>query len=157
MKTDLLATRLALRSRIAVTMIAAVCAGVAAADLLRPTFDRAATYAAIAVGAAAAIPFLCAVFDTRFHKALSMLNAERRARARELGWMARLAGVGLPVGDHVLFVAGLVLAALAVVSGLADHAAAAALGLAAFLLVAMTQIALMVRGYPSDRFAAPPA
>jgi hypothetical protein len=110
-------------------------------------------YAAIAVGIAAAAFFLCATCDMRFQKAVSALNAERRAQARRRGWKARLLGLGLPVGDRLLFGVSLVLLLVTMVATLIpDHAAAAALGLSAFFLVGVGQIALMVRGYPTDRF-----
>jgi hypothetical protein len=96
--------------------------------------------------------FLCAIFDPRFHNALSALNAERRQRARTLGWAARLFGWGLPAGDRLLFaVALLVLTALVAGNGF-HKPSAAALAFAGFWLVTIAQIALMVRDRPDDQF-----
>jgi hypothetical protein len=154
MESELLASRLAARLRIPIAILGSTSALLATANLITPWVpDLVVTYAAIAVACAAAVIFFCATFDPRFQKAISALNAERRAQAHQLGAIARLLGLGLPAGDRVLFALSLIL--LTVTLGASNPLPAAALGFSAFLLVGMSQIALMVRGYPTDRYVPP--
>jgi hypothetical protein len=104
------------------------------------------------VGIPAAIMSLCSVFDMRLQKAVLAMNAERRLEARRRGWLSRLTGWGLPVGDRVLFAVSLALWVVLMAAGFSRHGPAVALGIAGFFLVCVAQIALMARGYPTDRF-----
>jgi hypothetical protein len=100
--------------------------------------------------------FFCAVFDARLQKAVSALNAERRAQARASGMRARLLGWGLPVGDRLLFIVSLPPLVVGLISAYVfNQLPATALCFAAFFLSAMTNIALMARSYPTDRFMGP--
>jgi len=156
MGNDPFASRLAERLRWPVALIGGMSAIGAAANLLNWAPDRMTTYTAAAVGFAAASMFLCAVFDMRLHRAVSALNAERRAEARRRGWFSRLTGAGLPVGDRVLRWVSAALLAVALVAGnVSRHAPAATLSFAGFFLVVVAQIALMARGCPADRFVPP--
>jgi hypothetical protein len=154
MGTDPFASRLAIRLRRPIVAVGATSAVLAAASLATPSIpDVVVTCAAIPVAIAAAAMFGCATFDMRFQKALSALNAERRAQARRLGWKARLFGIGLPIGDRLFFTLAGILSVVTMAAFLfSDRSPAAALALSAFFLVAVGGIALMVRGYPTDRF-----
>ena len=137
-------------------MIGGMSATVASGNLLNWAPDRVTTYAAVAVALIAVSMFLCAVFDVRLQRAVSALNAERRAEARRRGWFSRLTGVGLLAGDRVLLAVSVPLLAVALFAGnVAHRAPAATLGFAGFFLVVVAQIALMARGRPTDRFAPP--
>jgi hypothetical protein len=108
------------------------------------------------VGFPAAALFAAGVCDMRLQNAVSALNAERRLAARTKGWKGRLFGWGLPVGDPMLFALTLVLVSEAVFSAdIVGRWPATALCLAACALVIITQIALMARGYPTDRYVGP--
>ena len=157
MDVDPLASRLATRLRVPILVIGAASALVTTAKLMIPSMpDPVVIATAITVSLLAAALFLCAMFDIRFQKSLSALNAERRRQARVLGWHARLLGIGLPIGERAFFALGLVLATLAMVAfNVLGQELAASLGLSGFLLVGVAQIALMVRGYPTDRFFEP--
>ena len=157
MDNDPFASRLAERLRWPIAFIGAVSAAVAAGNLSDRTSDRVTTIAAAAVALVAASMFLCAVFDMRLQRAVSALNAERRAEAKRRGWFSWLTGFGLPgIGDRVLLAVSVPLLAVALVAGnVGHHAPAAALSFAGFFLVTVAQIALMVRGRATDRVAAP--
>jgi hypothetical protein len=148
---------LASRFRLPIAAVALISAALAAANIAQFLSDRAAMCVAIGVGVAAATMFFCAVFDMRLQKAVSALNAERRAQARALGTRAaRLLGWGLPVGDRLLFAVSLPLLVVGLISAnVFNHLAAAALSFAAFFLTVMTNIALTARTYPTDRFMGP--
>ncbi len=148
MPSELPVVRLAVRCRIPVAVAGVVSAVLGIANLLSPIVsDALAQSVALAVGVAAAVMFLSATFDPRFHRAISAINAERRAQARALGWQARLLGWGLPTGDPLLVAVCLLLAAEILVSvSFAHHFPSAILGLAAFFLAGMTSIALSVGG-----------
>jgi hypothetical protein len=149
-------SRLADRLRWPIALTGVASALIAVADLLTGIADRVTVYAACAVGLCAVIVFVCAVFDMRFQRAVSVLNAERRAEARRRGWLSRLTGVGLPMGDPLLLsVSSLLLIVTLVAGNLVHHGPAAMLGFAGFSLVGMAQAALMTRGYPKDRFVPP--
>ena len=152
MVQDVLASRLAQKFRtpvIAVTIGAVVLVGGNLA-LLVP--DSVALWLTAIVGAPAILLFLCATLDRRFQNALSVMNAQRRAKARVLGLPARLAGIGLPVGDRLLAVLSGCVIFEGVLSGFLDHRSAAALSVAAIALVILTNMSLMIRGVPTDRF-----
>lgn len=110
------------------------------------------TGAAIAVGGAAAILFLIGVFDRRLQNAVSALNLERRAQARDLGWRARLFGWGLPGRDGGLVVVRVVLLVEVFASCFFPDAAASALVFAAFSLTTMVAMGLLARSYPTNAF-----
>lgn len=150
------ASRLAERLRWPIALIGGVSAAVASGNLLNLAPDRVTTFAAVAVALVAASMFLCAVFDMRLQRAVSALNAERRAEARRKGAFSRLTGVGLPAGDRVLLAVSVPLLAVTLFAGnVAHRVPAAALGFAGFFLVVVAQIALMARGHPTDRFVPP--
>ena len=125
-------------------------AALAIANLVSVLPDNAAAVAAVLIAVPGIGLFLCATLDRLFHNALSVLNAERRQKAREVGWKARLFRWGLPSGDGLLFAVALILIVTVLVVG--HKPQAAALAFAGFWLVTVGQIALMVRGYPDDRF-----
>ena len=83
MDTEVLASRLATRLRLPIAAVGVASLLLAIANLfLHVVDDRLIIVAATVVGIAAVVLFLCAVFDMRFQRALSALNAERRAEAR---------------------------------------------------------------------------
>ena len=150
------ASRLAERIRWPIALSGAAAAMVAVADLMSWVSSRVTIYAAAAIGMAAGALFFCAVFDMKLQRAMSALNADRRAEARRRGWLARLTGIGLPIGDRALFATGLILAIVTLfATNIAHHEPAAALGFAGFFLVCVAHIALMARGYPTDQFVPP--
>lgn len=143
--------------RLPIAAIGLASAGLAVANAAASAPDRVTVAAAAVVACCAATLFLCATLDPGFHRSLSALNADRLLRARELGWSARLFGLGLPVGDRLLFYVGLIaLLATLAASNLWHHLPAAALGFAAFFLIGVTQIAIMVRDAPAHIQAPPP-
>jgi hypothetical protein len=146
-----LASRLAQRLKWPIALIGGGSAAMAGANVLNWVPDRLADYTAATVATAAACMFVCAVFDMRFQRAVSALNADLRAETRRKGWVSRITGAGLPMVNRVLLaVSILLLAVIAVAAG--GHPSAAELGFAGFFLVCCTQIALMVRGQPTDRW-----
>ncbi|HLY79597.1 MAG TPA: hypothetical protein VKQ70_09505, partial [Caulobacteraceae bacterium] len=156
MKDDPLASRLAQRLRWPIALVGLAAALGAAADLLSMVPDWLTVYAAAIVGFAAAGMFLCAVFDVKLQRAVSAMNASRRAEARRRGWLSRLTGFGLPTGDPLLGLVGLALLIVTNVAGDIYHrAAAAGLGFAGFFLVGAAAIAVMARGYPTDHLVSP--
>jgi hypothetical protein len=153
MSGDLLATRLAARLRLPFVAVGGLSAVVAIANLFSLAPDSVTIALAFLVAAAGGSLFFCEVFDGRFHNALSALNAEFRQKARAVGWSARLFGLGLPIGDKLPFVVGLLPLATALVAAEGLHKLPpTVLAFAGFWLICITQIALMVRGYPDDRF-----
>jgi hypothetical protein len=131
MARDPFVSRLAERFRFAIMLIGAASAALVAGNLLTPLIgDRFVQYAASGVGILAAAMFACAVFDPRLMRAISALNAERRAETQRPWWRRFLPGLDLPV-DRLLFAVGL---ALIVVTFLAANVfyreAASALGFA---------------------------
>jgi hypothetical protein len=157
MDTDLFASRLATRLRLPIAAVGVASLLLAIANLfLHVVGDQLIVVAATVVGVAAAGMFLSAVFDMRFQRAVSALNAERRAEARENGSLSRLTGWGLPVGDRLLVTVSLPLLVMALVAANYFHRPpATALLVAAFALVGLAQMALMVRGQPTDRWFDP--
>lgn len=157
MDTDLFASRLATRLRLPIAAVGAASLLLAIANLfLQAVDDRLIVVAATVVGVAALGMFVCAIFDTRFQRAVSALNAERRAEARKKGRLARLTGWGLPVGDRLLVAVNLpVLIMCFVAANYFHRLPATALLFAAFVLVGLAQMALMVRGQPTDRWFDP--
>jgi len=113
--------------------------------------DPGVIVAAIAVGVAAAGMFLAAVFDTRFQRAVSTLNAARRAQARQKG-LSGPTGQGLQPGDRVLATVNAAVLAGALVAGNWFHRGPpTALLAAALALGAVAQIALTVQRRDTDR------
>jgi hypothetical protein len=156
MDDDPFVSRLARRLRWPIALVGGASAAIASADLLSWAPDRLTVYTAVAVGVAAAILFLCAVFDMKLQRAVSALNADRRASARQRGWVARITGFGLPAGDRVLLVVALPLLLVTLVAANGYHRApAAGLGFAGFFLIVVAQLALMARSQPTDRFLPP--
>lgn len=153
METDLFATRLATRFRLPIAAVGIASLLLAVANLFFDAVDdRLIIVAATVVGIAAAGLFLCAVFDMRFQRAVSALNAERRAEARDKGRLSRLTGWGLPVGDRLLVALSFPLLASCLVAANYFHRGpTTALLFAAFALVGLAQMALMVRGQATDR------
>ncbi len=146
-----LASRLAERLRWPIAVTGVGAAIVVVADLISWVPDRVTVYAAAAIGTAAGALFICAVFDMKLQRAVSALNADRRADAKRRGWLARLTGVGLPLGDRPLVAAGWILLVVTYyAANMAHRAPAAALGFAGFFLVRMAQIVLAARNYPTD-------
>lgn len=118
MDTDLLASRLAKRLRLPIAAVGIGSVFLAAANLfLQVVDDRLIAMAAVAVGVAAAGMFLTAVADTRFQRAVSAMNAERRAQFRQQGRLARLTGWGLPLGDRLLVRVSVPVLALLLIAG----------------------------------------
>ena len=147
-----LAVRLATRFRIAIAIVGALSALIAITSIVTSWIPHVVVAGAgWAVACVAATLFLCATFDMRFVRALSAVNAERRARARQIGRKARFMGLGLPIGDRLLFIIDL---CLIVCVFAASSFSTALLSWSGFLLVTTGQIALLVRGYPTDRFVA---
>jgi hypothetical protein len=146
MTSDPFASRLAPRIKLPVALVGVTSAALGAANLLSESVpDKVATYAAVGVGAPAALLFFCMVFDMRFQRAVSALNAERRGQFR--------AGRGVSGGDPLLLAIAVALIMEGLAAGGVFHRApTAALAFAACALVIMANIALMVRGYPSDAF-----
>jgi len=157
MDTDLFASRLATRFRLPIAAVGAASLLLAIANLFFDAVnDRLIVLAATAVGVAAVAMFLCAVFDMRFQRALSSLNAERRAEARKKGRWSKFTGWGLPVGDRLLMTVSLPLLVVCLMAANLFHRGpATALLFAAFALVGLAQMALMVRGQPPDRWFDP--
>jgi len=149
-----LATRLVLRLRVPILLLGGAVVFLLAARLLRlGVGDETVTAAAMVVAVPASALFLCAAFDARFQNAVSALNAERRAAAEKLGRTAKLFGWGLPTGDPLFLVVNLSLVAGVVAAKFDQDFPAVCLGFAAFFVVGIGSIALMVRGYPTDRYA----
>ena len=93
MNTDLFACRLATRLRLPIAAVGLTSLLLAIANLFPHVVDdQLIVVAATVVGVAAAGMFLSAVFDMRFRRAVSALNAQRRAQARENGRLSRLTG-----------------------------------------------------------------
>lgn len=157
MDTDLFASRLAKRLRLPIAAVGVASLLLAVANLLLHVVgDQFIVIAATVVGAAAVGMFLSAVFDMRFQRALSAQNAERRTEAWARGRLSRLTGWGLPLADRVLVSVGLPLLVMALIAANYFHRLpAAALLFAAFALVGLAQMALMVRGQPTDRWFDP--
>ena len=158
MDTDLFASRLAKRLRLPIAVVGVASLLLAIGNLfLHVVSDQFIVMAATVVGAAAVGIFLSAVFDMRFQRAVSALNAERRTEARERGRLSRLTGWGLPLGDRLLVTVSLPLLVMALICGqrLSPPTGKTALLFAAFALVGLAQIALMVRGHRTDRWFDP--
>lgn len=157
MDTDLFASRLAKRLRVPIAGVGVASLLLGAANLfLGVVGNRLIVVAATVVGIAALGMFLCAVFDMRFQRAVSALNSERRAEARAKGRLPRLTGWGLPMGDRLLLAVSLPLMVMCLVAANYFHrGSTAALLFAAFALVGMAQVAMMVRGQPTDRWFDP--
>ena len=149
MESEVFASRLATRLRLPIGGIGIASLLLAVADLFfHAVGDRLMIVVAAVVGIAAVALFLCIVSDVRFQRAVSALNAERRAQAREKG-RSSMTGWGLPIGDPLLAAVSLPLLAMCLVAANYFHRGpATALLLAAFGLVALAQMALMVRGRP---------
>ena len=157
METDLFATRVATRFRLPIAAVGIASLLLAVGNLLfEAVNNRLIIVAAAMVGIAAVGLFLCAVFDARFQRAVSALNAKRRRAARNKGRLSRLTGWGLPVGDPLLLGVSLPLLAACLVAANHFHRGpTTALLFGAFALVGLTQIALMVRGQSTDRWYDP--
>jgi len=157
MDTDLFASRLATRLRLPIAAIGVASLLLAIANLVcHAVGERLVIVAASVVGAVAILLFVCAVFDIRFQRALSTLNAKRRTEAREKGRLSRLTGWSLLLGDRLLATVSWPLLLMFLVAANYFHRLpATALLFAAFALVALAQIALMVRGQPTDRWFDP--
>ncbi len=156
MDTDPFASRLAVLVRLPVVVVGAASLVLSVANLLDRVDDQVIVVAGVVVGAAAVAMFLFAVFDMRFQRAVSALNAERRTQAKKLGGMSRVTGWGLPPGDRVLVAIALPLLAIALVAANYFHRLpATALPFAAFALTMVVQIGLMARGHPTDRRSNP--
>lgn len=112
MDSDPFASRLAARVRLPVVAVGVASLVLALANLRNVIDDQLIVVSGIIVGAAAAAMFLSAVVDTRFQRAVSAVNAERRRQAKQIGRMSRLTGWGLPLGDRVLVTISLPLLAL---------------------------------------------
>lgn len=155
-ETELPIVRLAERLRISIVLVSFAVLVLASAHLFAGVVDDLTiTYAAAAVGAAAAIYFLRIVFDKRFQRAISAVNAARRAEARQWGGPAR-PRFGLPVGDRVLAGVGAVLLVMFLIAGNQyRRMPVTALLFAAFGLCVSAQTGLMVRGAPTDEFHPP--
>ena len=152
MDDKLLASRLAERFRWPIALAGGTSAALVGANLLSWFPDKLTVDAALAVGVAAAVMFCCGVFDMKFQRAVSALNFSRRSEARRRGWLTRLTGCGLPSGDRLLWSVAIILLIVTLVAGNIYHRfPAAILGFAGFFLLCMAQIALMVRGQPTDR------
>lgn len=140
-----LAARVVERMRTLILTVGIGGGGLAAARLLGLGVTDPATIAgAVAVGVPTLALFLCAVFDPRFHNALSVVNADRRERAR--------AKREQRVGSRMLHTATIVLLPCVLFAGLRHDGPAAALAFAAFNLVLLGNIADLTRGQPTDRF-----
>lgn len=157
MEKDVFATQLARRFRLPIAAVGIASLLLAAANLFFDAVDdRLIMVAATVVGVAAVGLFLCAVFDVRFQRAVSALNETRRAEARNKGRLSRLTRWGLPVGDWLLVSVSLPLLAVGLVAANQFHRGPpTALLFAAFALVALAQIALMVRGQSCDCWKEP--
>lgn len=152
MESDLLASKLASRFRGPVAVIGAASAVLAIANGMRLGVPDIVAYAAAgATGLLAASIFICSVFDIRFQEAIFALNAERRAAADKMGWKARRFGIGLPVGDRLLFALSFLLVVVMIIAGAAHRFPAHVLSFAAFMLIGCCNIALMARGYPTNQ------
>ncbi|MFZ4607516.1 MAG: hypothetical protein ACOYM5_14800 [Caulobacter sp.] len=151
-----LTSRLADRFRWPIALIGGVSAMLAVADLASWIPQELTAYAAAAVGVPAAALFCCAAFDMKLQRAVSALNFERRAEARQQGLFVRLTGIGLPSGDGVLAAVAIVLLIVTLIAANFYHRApATGLGFAGFFLVVIVRIALMARGQRTDRFMPP--
>jgi hypothetical protein len=157
MGTDVLATRLAMRLRLPIAAVGVGSLFLAVANLfLDAVDDRLIGIAAMVVGAAAAAMFLVCVSDQRFQRAVSALNARRRTQAREKGRSSRLPGWELLPGDRLLVTVNVPLLVMTLIAANSIHRLPATLLLiAAFALGGMAQIALLVRGQPTDRWFDP--
>jgi hypothetical protein len=141
------ASRLAERFRWPIVLIGGASAVVTVANLASWVTDRATIYAAAGVGVIAVIMFVCAIFDMRFQRAVAAVNADRESEAKRRGWLSRLTGAGLPMGDRPLLAINILQIILVLfVANVMPHGPAAALSFAGFFLVCMTRIALFVRG-----------
>jgi hypothetical protein len=140
-----LAARVASRWRAPILALGAAAGGLLAARLFGLGVADGATIAGAATVALPALAlFACAVFDRRFHNALSVVNAERRDKRR--GKRGRV------VGDPALHMTSLALLAGVLFAAFRQDAPATALGFAAFNLVLLGNIATMTRDRPTDRF-----
>ena len=142
---DPLAARMVSRLRVPILALGLAGGGLLIARLFRLGATEAMTIAgAVAVGLPALALFACAVFDRRFHNALSVVNAERRGEAHRKRRQN--------VGDPVLKVASLALLPGFLLAAFQQDAPATALGFAAFNLVLLGNVAASTRGRPTDRF-----
>lgn len=157
MDNDPFASRLAERLKWPIALTGAAAVLIATADLLSWVPDRVTAYTAAAVGVGAGIMLLCAALDMRLQRAVSALNAERRREAQGRSWLSRLPGlVRLRGVDRDLFAVGFaLLLVISVAANVSPRGPAAALAFAGFFLICVAQIALMARGYPTDRFVPP--
>ena len=156
MDTDPFASRLAARVRLPVVAVGVASLVLALANLRNVIDDQLIVVSGIIVGAAAAAMFLSAVFDTRFQRAVTALNAERRSQAKQIGRLSRVTGWGLPLGDRLLVTISLPLVAMALLAANYFHRLpATALLFAAFFLTTVVQIGLMARGHHTDRWFDP--
>jgi len=155
--TGPLASRLAVLLRLPIAATVIVSLGLGAANLF-PDIpgDGPVVVAAIAVGAAAGGMFLAAVFDPRLQRAVSALNAQRRAEARLKDEPANPARRTPPAADRLLGMLNYPLLAMLLIGANWFHRGpATALLAAAFALTATAQIALAARGQPIDRWFDP--
>jgi hypothetical protein len=107
-------------------------------------------------GGLAAIIFLCATFDPRFQNATWAFNSRKPVRPRVIQWGVILFGRGLPLSDRALLVTNwLLLIETLAAANIVHRASATALSGAAFALVALTRIALVVQDYVRDRAPVP--
>jgi hypothetical protein len=142
---DLLAARVASRWRVPILALGVVAGGLLAARLFGlGVADGAMIVGAVMVGLPALALFACAVFDPRFHNALSIVNTERRDKRRGKR--------GQGIGDPALHVTSLALLAGVLFAAFRQDAPATALGFAAFNLVLLGNIAILTRDRPTDRF-----
>lgn len=153
MDTDPFASRVATHLRLTIAAIGAASLVLAIANLFwHGIDDEFVALAATLMGTAAAGLSLCQVFDSRFHRAWTALNAKRQAEARKRGRLSRLTGWGLSIGDRLLLAVRLPLLAMSLVAFNYFHRGpATALLFAAFALLTVAQIALIVRQQPADR------
>lgn len=156
MDTEPFASRLAACVRLPVAAVGVASLVIALANLRDVINDQLVVVAGIIVGAAAAAIFLSAVFDMRFQRAVSALNAERRSQAKQIGRLSQATGWGLPLGDRLLVTISLPLLAMTLLAANYFHRLpATALLLAAFALTTVVQIGLMARGHPTNRWFDP--
>jgi hypothetical protein len=150
---ELFASRLAARCQLPIIAVGAASGVIAACNLLTPLVpDSVTEWVAAVVSVPAAILFLSATFDRKFSNALSAFNARKRPPVRKLRWGVILFGQGLPRADRLLLIVSLFLLIEVLAAGnIAQRLSSAALSGAAFVLLCMTRIALLVRGFPADK------